>query len=223
MSQTPISGGDQSWGSGTDSMQEKATQVAQTAQESGTQTARTAADEAQNVAAEATAQARDLGQEALGQLREQAGAQQDKLVSGLRDLVDELRAMADRGGQSGLATEAARQGADKAHQAAEWLAQREPGDLLEELRGLGRRRPGAFLAGAAIAGVLAGRLTRGIASAGHDDDHSRAVDERSEATVAAEAPSPLGEPDPLASRANPTIGEGAYPLPGTVDNPVARP
>lgn len=132
--------------------------------------------------------------------------------------------MADRGGQSGLATEAARQGADKAHQAAEWLAQREPGDLLDELRSLGRRRPGAFLAGAALAGVLAGRLTRGVASAGHEDDHSREVVERPEATVTAEAPAPLGRPDPLQPRANPTVGEsGGYPLPGTVDNPAVGP
>jgi len=61
--------------------------------------------------------------------------------------------------------ELARQASDRARQAASWLEARQPGDLIEELNRFGRRRPGMFLAGAAIAGVVAGRLTRGIAAA----------------------------------------------------------
>ena len=42
-----------------------------------------------------------------------------------------------------------------------WLDNHEPADLLDEVKRFARRRPGAFLALAAAAGVVAGRLTRG--------------------------------------------------------------
>jgi hypothetical protein len=42
------------------------------------------------------------------------------------------------------------------------LQNREPADLLEEVRSYARRKPGTFLLGAALAGVVAGRLTSGI-------------------------------------------------------------
>jgi hypothetical protein len=73
--------------------------------------------------------------------------------------------MARSGSQSGPAGEVVRQAADKLTGVADWIGQREPGDLLEEFRGVARRRPGLFLLGAAAAGVLTGRLTRGVAEA----------------------------------------------------------
>ena len=69
----------------------------------------------------------------------------------------------------GVATDLARQAADRAGQAASWLQDREPEDLLEDVRAFARRRPGAFLGIALAAGVVAGRLTRGIKAAGDDD------------------------------------------------------
>jgi hypothetical protein len=83
--------------------------------------------------------------------------------------VQELREMADGGRQSGPASEVARQAADRADRFADWLAAREPGDLLDEVRSFARRRPGAFLAGAALAGVVVGRLTRGAVDAARSD------------------------------------------------------
>ncbi|MEK8109106.1 phage holin family protein [Micromonospora sp. M12] len=47
-------------------------------------------------------------------------------------------------------------------QAAGWLDEREPGEVLDEVRTYARRNPGTFLAGAAVAGLLVGRLTRGL-------------------------------------------------------------
>jgi hypothetical protein len=139
--------------------------LTQTAKESGTGVAKTATEQGKNVAGEAATQARHLASEAGEQVRQQAAEQQQRAAHGLRALADEMTTMADRGGQSGMATELARQASDRARQAASWLEARQPGDLIEELNRLGRRRPGMFLAGAAIAGVAAGRLTRGIAAA----------------------------------------------------------
>jgi hypothetical protein len=63
-----------------------------------------------------------------------------------------------------MATDLAQQAADRAGQLASWLQDREPGDLLDEVSRFARRRPGMFLALAAGAGVIAGRLTRSMAA-----------------------------------------------------------
>ena len=124
--------------------------------------ASTATDQAKNVAGEAKTQARNLLHETQGQVREQAGQQKQKASGGLRSLSDELRSVADGTGttQGGMVNDIARQASDKAQELASWIDAREPGDLVNELRDLARRKPGTFLLGAAVAGVLAGRLTR---------------------------------------------------------------
>jgi hypothetical protein len=55
---------------------------------------------------------------------------------------------------------------------ADWLDGREPGQLLDEARNFARRRPGVFLVGALAAGVVAGRMTRGVVAAHTSDDSS---------------------------------------------------
>jgi hypothetical protein len=125
----------------------------------------TAAEQATQVAQEVKTQARDLLGEARTQVRSQAQIGQQKAADALRSLADELQQMAQSGSQSGAVSEVARQAGDKLTGAADWIGKREPGDLLEEFRGVARRRPGMFLLGAAAAGVLAGRLTRGAAAA----------------------------------------------------------
>ncbi len=69
------------------------------------------------------------------------------------------------GAQSAMVGDLARQASDKAQEFAGWLDQRDPGSLVEEIRQLARRKPGSFLIGAALAGIAAGRLTRGAVAA----------------------------------------------------------
>jgi hypothetical protein len=147
---------------------ESGTQVAQTAKESGSQVAQTAVEQVKTVAGEAQQQTRNLIGEAQGQVRQQAKTQQDKARDGLRSLGDELRSMASNSGQSGPATDLAHQASQRVHSVADWLEQREPGDLVAEVRRFAQRRPGAFLVGALLAGVAAGRLTRGVIAASSD-------------------------------------------------------
>lgn len=119
------------------------------------------------MAAETARQAKDLIGEAHTQLKDQASAQKDKATGGLHSLADGLRSMADgNGAQAGVAADLAKEAADKAKAIATWLEQRDPGTILNDVRDLARRRPGAFLLGAALAGVAAGRLTRGVMAAG---------------------------------------------------------
>ena len=140
-------------------------EVGRTTADAGREVAGTAAEQAMQVAQEAKSQARDLIGEARMQVRSQAQTGQQKAAETLRSLADELQQMALSGSQSGPVSEVARQAADKLTGVADWIGQREPGDLLEEFRGVARRRPGMFLLGATAAGVLAGRLTRSAAAA----------------------------------------------------------
>ncbi len=145
--------------------QQEAAGVAQSAAESGRTVAHEAKDQARQVTAEAKEQARGLFDQARSEVSGQAGQQQKRLADGLRGLGDELARMADSSEQGGLATDLARQVADRTGTAASWLDEREPGELITAVSDFARRRPGVFLAVAAGAGLLAGRLTRGLSAA----------------------------------------------------------
>lgn len=149
--------------------QKQAVQVKDHAADAGQQVLDTAKDQAIDVATDAKAQAQDLLGRARGELGAQASTQRDRAVQGLHSLATQLQSMAESGEQSGPATQLARQGSQTSDQVAKFLAEREPSQLVEEIRCFARRRPGAFLLGAAMAGVVAGRLTRGVKSASSED------------------------------------------------------
>ena len=65
----------------------------------------------------------------------------------------------------GLAADLAQEVADRARSLSRHLDQREPGELLDDVRRFARQRPGTFLLGALAAGVIAGRLLRGTRDA----------------------------------------------------------
>jgi ElaB/YqjD/DUF883 family membrane-anchored ribosome-binding protein len=137
-------------------------QVKDSAMEAGGQVADVAKDQAGNVAAEAKSQAKDLLGQGREELRQQTAQQQDRVASGLHSLSRELGSMASSSSEQGLATDLAREASDRARTIATWLESREPGQLLDEVRSFARERPGAFLGIAAAAGVVVGRLGRGL-------------------------------------------------------------
>ncbi|MFI6757971.1 hypothetical protein ACIBF5_02325 [Micromonospora sp. NPDC050417] len=149
----------------TQAAKQGAAQTGQKVSQAGGALAHSAADQGRDVAHEASEQARQLMGQATSQLREQAEAQQQRAADGLRALGDQLHTMSERTDQPGVATDLVRHAAGRVHQAAHWLDQREPGAVLNDIRDYARRNPGIFLAGAAVAGVLAGRLGRGMSGA----------------------------------------------------------
>lgn len=158
----------------TDVAREQARQVGQTATQAAGQVAQTSAEQAREVVSEASAQARDLAGQARSQLQQQASSQQNRLADSLRSIGDELDQLVSGGGASGgVASDLLRQAQAKVQDAAAYLESREPGDLLEDLRSFARQRPGTFLLGAALAGVVAGRLTRGAIAARQGDGGDR--------------------------------------------------
>jgi gas vesicle protein len=153
---------------------DQAAHVAESAAESGQHVVDVAKDEASNVAEEAKTQAQDLFAQAQGSLRDQAAQQQERVAAGLHAVSDELSQMAAASESHGVGSELARQASERASGIASWLDKRDPGSLLSEVKSYARRNPGTFIAVAAVAGALAGRLTRSVASGTPDTDSSTA-------------------------------------------------
>ena len=142
-------------------------ETASTAADEGRHAAGVAAEEAKGVASEAVDHARgivdDALQQARGQLDDQGRQQKDRLATTLGTFGDDLSRMAEGG--SGLAAELAHEVSDRARTLSRHLDQREPGELVDDVRRFARRRPGTFLLGALAAGVVVGRLVRGTKDA----------------------------------------------------------
>jgi len=148
---------------------QEASNVKDTAVQAGQQVAGVAKEEAKNVVAETATQAKDLFRQATGELSTQAGQQQQKIAGLLHSYAKELGSMGSASSEGGPLTDLAHQASRKGGEIAHWLENKEPGEVLEELRSFARRRPVAFLLGAALAGVVAGRLTRGLAADAKDE------------------------------------------------------
>ena len=157
-------------GSTSDVAKEQAANVGQGAADAGKHVAGVAKEQASGVAAETSKQAKDLLSQTRTEVQSQAATQQDRIAASIRSLSSELGSMAHGSDQSGTATDLIRQASARADDIAAWLEQRDPGALVQEVTAFARRRPGAFLAIAAGAGLLAGRLTRGAIDAARDDD-----------------------------------------------------
>ncbi len=191
-----------------DVVRDQAADLGQGAVDAGKHAAGVARDQASGVVAEAGQQGRELLRQAQDQLQSQASMGQQRLASDLHALSDGFCSMADQAGQPGLAADLARQAAGTARNVARWLDDREPGQVLEDVKSFARRRPGMFVALAACAGLMAGRLTRGLTDASSDEGNAGS-DEGS------------WGPATDASPAVPDIGDGATTLAGAGYQPSA--
>jgi hypothetical protein len=149
----------------------EAAEVGKSAAKRTGEVAEVVGEQAKQVVSETGAQARHLIAEGVDQFREQASEGQHKLAGGLRSLADQLRQMSDRTDGSGMAAELIQQVSQRTSDAAAWLESREPGDLVNEVRRFARQRPGMFLAGAAVAGAVVGRLTRNVLASDSGQQH----------------------------------------------------
>lgn len=181
----------------TDVAKGEAAAVKDTAVEAGKEVAATAKDEAANVASEAKYQAKSLLSTATSEVKNQASTQQGRLASTLRGYADELQGIGQGTAPSGVIGDLVQQAASKGSEIAGWLENREPADVLEELRRFARRRPVMFLALCGLAGVVAGRITRGAVAA----------------NTSVDSPSPARAADYDYSTTAPTTGTLGYEQP----------
>lgn len=219
-------------GSTTDVAQDQARSVASDAKQGGQQVAQTAKDQTQEVASEAKDQARQLYQQVRGEFGDQAATQHQRAASGLRNLGDELGAMArGQSTQQGVASDLAQQASDRVSALAGWLESREPGDVLNEVTSFARRKPGTFLAAAAAVGFLGGRLTRGLTAEASDDNESGPGRTGSTPTPRASGtdfstgstgydPGPATAAPQAATQPAPLPDEPAWPAPGSAVPPA---
>jgi len=159
----------------------------------GSDVVQSAKEQGREVAAEAGRQAKDMYGRARTEMTDQARTQQKRAVSGLYAVADEAARIADRGGESGPVTQVVRDASSRITQAGRWLEDREPGQLLDEVKRYARRHPGAFLLAAAALGVAAGRFAKNLAG-GSDDDASTQPREGYADVSAATAPSTAESP-----------------------------
>ena len=124
-----------------------------------------AKDELAKLASDARTQVQGLWSQASGQLREQAGNGKQQLGDLLHSLAAELGQMASKSDDGGPLTALAKQAAARGGELSHWLQESEPADVLVEIKRFARRRPFVFLAGAAVAGMVVGRLSRGLMAA----------------------------------------------------------
>lgn len=169
------SSGSGSGGGLTEAARDQAGHLKDTTLEASQQVTGTAKEKAGEVASDVREQTRQLVGQTREQVSEQAGQQRDRAVEGLRSVGEELRGMAEHG-QSGWGSQLARQGAEWTDQAADFIQDRGAGEVLEDIRRVARRRPGAFLLAAAAAGVVAGRLSRAMAAGAPDRSSSTGQD-----------------------------------------------
>ena len=130
--------------------------------------ARTVTD---TVAGAAREQLSGLGTQTRDRLTQEVESQTHHTADTVRRWADDLSQMVEAA-PSGPARALVAQVADRGHQVADTLDQRGFGGLVEDVQRFARRQPAAFLGGAALAGVVAGRLAKaGKAASHHDDGH----------------------------------------------------
>jgi hypothetical protein len=195
---------------------ERAQKVAGSAAEEGQHLAGVAQEHAKKISGEAKDQLRGLMDDATSQIDEQSRTQKSKLAETLRGFGEDLDRMSsqdseDAGG--GPAQQLVQQAAHQATELAGRLENREPKELLDDVRHFAQRKPGTFILGALAAGIVVGRLTRGAKAARDQDEAPSNVQPTVERGSVAAAPATerFVDPTPLP----PTFGADVAGTPAT--------
>jgi hypothetical protein len=173
----PIGNTGMTSGSRTEVAQDEAAKVASTVQDQSSKAAETLHHGGQEIVGEAKEQVAKLSEEAQRQIHalvgqatqelgERASEQTDKAASGLRDMADELQALAE--GRTEDATRLVAYVRQASERASDYAARLETGgfaSIVDDLSAFARRRPGLFLLSAIAAGFATGRFVRGAQQA----------------------------------------------------------
>lgn len=197
----PTGGADAQPSGTVETAKNEASEVAGTATEQAGKVAETAKTEVKAVASEAKTQVKDLYTQTQSELKEQAGAQQQRVAEGLRSVGDELNSMVQTSENPGVAADLVQQVSSRVSSAATWIGDRDPGSLLSEVKAYARRKPGTFIAVAALAGLAAGRLGRALAENAADEKNAPSAPVTGGAQPIADVPPVPSIPADVASAA----------------------
>jgi len=144
--------------------------VARTAQQDVRQLAGTVRSQAEQVKGELAGQARGMLAETQDQLQAQADMQASRLASAIFQVGSQAVALSEgRPEQAGPLVDYAEQAATWLDDRASYIEERGLEGLATDVVDFARRRPGMFLAGAAVVGFGVGRLLRSGAVSGENE------------------------------------------------------
>jgi hypothetical protein len=139
---------------------EQASAAAGQARQAAGEVAGTGAEQAKAVAGEARQQAGSAIHDLRQRVMEEGQGQADRLAGTVRQWSDDLAGLAQNAPGDSPARSLAAQAADQGHRAADYLDKNGVEGLVGDLQDFARRRPGAFLGGAVLAGLAVGRLAK---------------------------------------------------------------
>ena len=147
-----------------------AQQAKESAKQTASEVAGTAKEQGQRVASEVGQQARSVVSDVRHSVTGQVRTGHSKLAEGLRSFSDEIGSM---GGDSGSpANRVVQQLSHTGRRAADYLEDRGPEGLLDDVQNFARRKPGTFLLAMAAAGFVVGRLGKSTTKAVRSDSDS---------------------------------------------------
>ncbi|SEE66978.1 hypothetical protein SAMN05216532_8278 [Streptomyces sp. 2231.1] len=157
MSESIQDGGGRLQQAGETAMAEASATASQSRQAAG-QVAATAAQQAKEVAGEVRQQASSVVQDLRGRALDEAEGQTRRAAGVLRQWAQDLSELAENAPGDSPARSVAAQVADRGHRTADYVDKQGVEGIVGDLQSFARRRPGLFLGGALLAGLLVGRL-----------------------------------------------------------------
>lgn len=197
---------------------DQAANVKASAVGAGSDVAGTAKEQAGNVVGETLAQAKDLTAQVKDQASQQLDMQSSKALESVRGVSSQLTA----GDTSGMVGQFMTEAGQRLQSFSDYVERVGPQGVMEDVRRYARRNPGTFVLGAALAGLVSGRVTKGIKAS--QDFSSSSTPAALTGTAAGTPPAGVTETGPGESSGYvPTpYPESSYPRPDPTLVPETR-
>ncbi|MEZ3182120.1 hypothetical protein KYY02_26670 [Streptomyces pimonensis] len=140
---------------------------------------------------------------------DEADGQTKRAAGTLRQWANDFSGLAAHAEKDSPARSLAARAGDKGTRAADYLERQGAEGLIADLQGFARRRPGAFLGGALLAGLAVGRLAKATQTASRTDGDGQ----RQVTAAPAAGTLPAAPPPGTAPPAPPSLGTPGRPFP----------
>ncbi|MER6622333.1 hypothetical protein [Streptomyces sp. NPDC000931] len=199
-------------GSTGDKVKAETAATADQARQAAGQVAGTAAEQARNVVGEARQQAGTVIEDLRGRAIDEADGQTRRAAGTLRQWANDFSSLAAHAEHDSPARGLTARAGDKGMRMADYLERQGVEGIAADLQGFARRRPGAFLGGALLAGLAVGRLAKVTQTASRADGNGQRRVTAPPAPEALPAAPPPGTAPPAPS-APPSLGTPGRPFP----------
>ena len=153
---------------------ETAKQATGSAKQAAGEVTETVKEQGRQVAGEVKGQVRSVASDVRQSVAGQVRTGHSKLAESVRSFSDELGGLSG-GDTSSPVGQVVSRVSDAGRRAADYLDDRGPEGVLDDVQNFARRKPGTFLLAMAAAGFVVGRIARGTAAATHAEHTPRAT------------------------------------------------